>query len=589
VSVRYRLVQWTRVKWAYDAVALACVAGWVRTFELVSKQTWSGSEALSGSVVAARAWGSCAFALLTVVLCIGPLARLDRRFAPLLYNRRHLGVLTFLVAAWHAKVVLGYYHGYSDVSPLESLLTWDTAVTSASLPFQLFGAAALLIFAVMAATSHDFWQRLMGPAAWKWLHMSVYAAWLLVVAHVAFGALQFDHHIGLAGMVVGSAAAVGGLHLLAARRDGGNAARELEGWLDAGPLADLADGVPKAVEVAGAERIAVLRVGEGLSALGGVCAHQGGPLTEGRVIDGCLTCPWHGWQYQPHDGCSPPPFEERLPTHRVRLVEGRVWVERSPQAPGTALEPVAVALAPDAEHRAFFVGYLPLPRELRGFVFGTVLVLAVGVGAGASAAAAWQSSPGVSERDKGVSITGVLSIDPYGVLHTWLDGEAGAVLLSRKGKYGVADKLEGFDGQAVALSGLSLQRGGVHLLEVQSKPDTVTLSPAASSALAALTPEALGPLTVQGEIVDSKCYAGRMRPGSGRGHRACAQLCIRGGIPPVLVSEQGSWVVTGPDGEPANIDVLPWVAEPVEVTGELWRTGALVQLRVDLESGIERL
>src|SRR2546428_6173232 len=42
-----------------------------------------------------RAAGSAAFLLLHVVLCIGPLCRLDSRFLPLLYNRRHLGVVTF--------------------------------------------------------------------------------------------------------------------------------------------------------------------------------------------------------------------------------------------------------------------------------------------------------------------------------------------------------------------------------------------------------------------------------------------------------------------------------------------------------------
>jgi hypothetical protein len=47
--------------------------------------------------------------MLTIVLSIGPLARLDRRFLPLLYNRRHFGVLTFLVALAHASFMLATY------------------------------------------------------------------------------------------------------------------------------------------------------------------------------------------------------------------------------------------------------------------------------------------------------------------------------------------------------------------------------------------------------------------------------------------------------------------------------------------------
>jgi nitrite reductase/ring-hydroxylating ferredoxin subunit len=57
-----------------------------------------------------------------------------------------------------------------------------------------------------------------------------------------------------------------------------------------------------------------------------VCAHQQGPLGEGKVIDGCITCPWHGWNYRPGDGCSPPPFQEVVETFPTRIAGNRVWV-----------------------------------------------------------------------------------------------------------------------------------------------------------------------------------------------------------------------------------------------------------------------
>jgi nitrite reductase/ring-hydroxylating ferredoxin subunit len=78
-----------------------------------------------------------------------------------------------------------------------------------------------------------------------------------------------------------------------------------------------------------------------------VCAHQGGPLYEGKVIDGCLTCPWHGWQYRPGDGCSPPPFQERLITYRIRLKNGRVLVDPRPLPAGTAVPPIVLEGEPD--------------------------------------------------------------------------------------------------------------------------------------------------------------------------------------------------------------------------------------------------
>ena len=80
-----------------------------------------------------------------------------------------------------------------------------------------------------------------------------------------------------------------------------------------------------------------------LSAVHGVCALQGGPLYEGKVLDGCLTCPWHGWQYRPEDGCAPPPFEERIPTYRGRVdAEGRAFVDPRPLPPGTPVAPAVI-------------------------------------------------------------------------------------------------------------------------------------------------------------------------------------------------------------------------------------------------------
>src|SRR5260221_13528979 len=61
-----------------------------------------------------------------------------------------------------------------------------------------------------------------------------------------------------------------------------------------------------------------------------------GPIGEGRIIDGCVTCPWHGYQYRLMDGCAPPPFTEKLVTYRVRIAHGVVEVDPRPLPPGTA-------------------------------------------------------------------------------------------------------------------------------------------------------------------------------------------------------------------------------------------------------------
>ena len=93
------------------------------------------------------------------------------------------------------------------------------------------------------------------------------------------------------------------------------------------------------VEVRRGERIAVFRYANRVSAVSNVCKHQGGPLGEGRIVDGCITCPWHGFQYRPDTGTSPPPFAEKIATYRTKIVDGVVFVHVTALEPGTTVLP----------------------------------------------------------------------------------------------------------------------------------------------------------------------------------------------------------------------------------------------------------
>lgn len=352
MSTGYTTVQWSRHKRVYDAAAASAIGLYLAAFVGATAMMHSGEHALSGPVVLIRATGSCALALLHVILCIGPLARLDRRFLALLYNRRHLGVMTFLVALAHAVMVTGYYHGFGVLNPVLSLLGTNTDFLSLrGFPFQALGLGALSILFLMASTSHDFWNRNFGPAWWKRLHMLVYLAYALLVGHVALGALQNDRGLLLPLAVAAGVALVVGLHLLAGLRErprDAHAAHVGE-WIDAGEVATIPEGRARTV-CAGGERIAVVRHAGGVSAVTNVCAHQGGPLGEGRVIDGCITCPWHGWTYRPEDGRAPPPFTEKITTYNVRVVRGRVQVDPRGHPPGTAVAPARPDSDAEAHH-----------------------------------------------------------------------------------------------------------------------------------------------------------------------------------------------------------------------------------------------
>jgi len=349
MSARHVPVGWNASKIIYDVVALGLIGLYLTCFLTIAPRLQDATRNWDGPSYAMRAYGSCAFLLLTLVLCIGPLARLDRRFLPLLYNRRHLGVMTCAVALMHAQAVIGWYFSYGPDDPYVLLLRANTSYARASgFPFEMLGAFALLVLILLAATSHDFWLAFLRPPVWKALHMAIYAAYAAVIAHLALGALQASTSPFLGMLVLACAGCVVILHLLAACRehatDWSSAPAAPESpWLRAARLDQIAEGRGITVHLDDAEAVAIFRHEGQLVAVTNLCAHQNGPLGEGRIIDGCITCPWHGFQYDFATGCAPPPFTERLASYNLRITGSDVWLDPRPREPGNAAPPVPVA------------------------------------------------------------------------------------------------------------------------------------------------------------------------------------------------------------------------------------------------------
>src|SRR5271170_6597680 len=155
MSVAYTSVQWNRQKKFYDLALIGGVAAYLVIFGAVTEFLF---PYITEEILLMRAFGTAAFLLLHIILCIGPLCRLNPNFLPLLYNRRHAGVTMFLLALIHAVLVVTTYHAGGDMNPILSIFASDKFDgTIASIPFQPFGFFALLILFLMAATSHDFW------------------------------------------------------------------------------------------------------------------------------------------------------------------------------------------------------------------------------------------------------------------------------------------------------------------------------------------------------------------------------------------------------------------------------------------------
>jgi nitrite reductase/ring-hydroxylating ferredoxin subunit/DMSO/TMAO reductase YedYZ heme-binding membrane subunit len=354
MGVEYRAVQWNRQKKIYDTVLIGAVAVYLVLFALVTKLLF---PLVTDEIMLMRAFGSASFLLLHVILCIGPLCRFNPVFLPLLYNRRHAGVTMFTLGLVHAVLVVATYHAGSDTNPILSIFVSSPINGSVSaVPFQPFGFFALVILFLMAATSHDFWLANLTAPLWKSLHMLVYVAYALLVLHVTFGALQGETNPIYVSATAAGLTAVLALHLTAARKERvldrrcdrvgqskikNQKSKMEDGFVDACAVADIPENRARIVCLSG-ERVAIFKYDGKISAVSNVCQHQNGPLGEGKIVFGCITCPWHGYQYAPETGASPPPFAEKVPTFNVRVKDGRVLVHPKPNPAGTRAEPAQI-------------------------------------------------------------------------------------------------------------------------------------------------------------------------------------------------------------------------------------------------------
>lgn len=336
MSASYTAVGWNRQKKIYDWLIAGSCAGYLILFISVSLFF---NEQVTFETLLIRSTSTLAVLLLHLILAIGPLCRLNKKFLPLLYNRRHLGVTMFMLALVHGSFSIFQFHALSNVNPLVSLFISNTSFGSlAAFPFQALGFFALIIFFLMAITSHDFWLHNLSPRTWKTLHMFVYLAYFLVVMHVMLGVIQYEKNPVFVIIIFAGVATLITLHLSAALKerkiDKMKFSLQEQGFVQVCAVDEIENSRARIFCVA-EERIAVYRHEDRLYAIHNVCKHQGGPLGEGKILDGCITCPWHGYQYLPQNGQSPPPFKEKVSTYDVKIIDGKVWLNPTPFAEGT--------------------------------------------------------------------------------------------------------------------------------------------------------------------------------------------------------------------------------------------------------------
>jgi hypothetical protein len=173
---------------------------------------------------------------------------------------------------------------------------------------------------------------------------------------------------------------------------------------------------------------------------------------------------------------------------------------------------------------------------------------------------------------------GVLRRAPYPTL----DDGARTVLLVGPGKHGAAPVLGSTPDGRVRLQGTTIARRGVEMLEVV--PGSVAAVPGETPTAPAPAAPPIGEVvTMTGEIVDSKCFLGVMNPGEGTVHRDCARLCLRGDIPPMLLTRGDDGqellvLLVSADGSAIGTALAPQAGQAVSVRGRLTTDGPMPRL-----------
>ena len=99
-------------------------------------------------------------------------------------------------------------------------------------------------------------------------------------------------------------------------------------------LKSLPPGSHKVISINGKE-VLLFNIDGEISAIGNVCLHKGGPLSEGKVErkydDFYVTCPWHGWEYNVKTGAAPPGFDDQQAVYDTLVKDEKIFVSVTPK------------------------------------------------------------------------------------------------------------------------------------------------------------------------------------------------------------------------------------------------------------------
>lgn len=97
-------------------------------------------------------------------------------------------------------------------------------------------------------------------------------------------------------------------------------------WQKACRVDEVVDGQGREFLVNGQVIAVFIQAGQ-LRVTDGMCAHQGGPIAQGELDGNCVTCPWHGWQYDISNGNNLLTGKKMLDCFPVEVRDDEIWVD----------------------------------------------------------------------------------------------------------------------------------------------------------------------------------------------------------------------------------------------------------------------
>ncbi len=236
----------------------------------------------------------------------------------------------------------------------------------------------------------------------------------------------------------------------------------------------------------------------------------------------------------------------------------------------------------------FYIGYGQVPPKLGNFLKIFIPVLVIGYLLLACILPLIHNQFNSGKLGAGQEFEGLLIDQPVPQLLVPRQGDTASeaaysrYLLTGPGKTAPAPEVMAQSGEWVKLMGLPVYRDNLTVIATQSAETIAKPQEAATLDQG----KSLGEFSLIGEIVDSKCYPGVMKPGQMKTHRSCAIRCISGGVPPVFVThnQQGEklyLLLADSQGKAVNAKVLGKVADPISITGEVVKYGDMFILKAE--------